>query len=135
MRKYIRHPSDIPIEYKPGRTASNNKSLLNNISKGGLSFMADTCLEPGTPVAIRIPIRKPAFREIGVVVWCRKKNGEYEVGVMFRDEATEFRLRMVEQICHIEHYKAEVMEREGRRLTGAEAASEWIKRYAGNFPS
>ena len=57
------------------------------------------------------------------------------MGVSFVDPDDAFRTRMVEQICHIEHYKKEILEKEGRELTGEEAALEWIKRYAGRFPS
>jgi hypothetical protein len=42
---------------------------------------------------------------------------------------------MIEQICHIEHYRKEVKLAEGRELSSEEAADEWIKRYAGDFPA
>ena len=41
---------------------------------------------------------------------------------------------MVEQICHIEQYRREVLKKEGRRLSSEEAASEWIVKYASDFP-
>jgi hypothetical protein len=41
---------------------------------------------------------------------------------------------MVEQVCHIEQYKADVLKKEGRELTGEEAAKEWILKYAKDFP-
>jgi hypothetical protein len=41
---------------------------------------------------------------------------------------------MVEQVCHIEHYKNEVKRREGREISGEQAANEWIAKFAGNFP-
>jgi hypothetical protein len=43
-------------------------------------------------------------------------------------------MRMVEQVCHIEQYKKELFEDEGRALTGEQAAMEWIKRFAEGFP-
>ena len=43
-------------------------------------------------------------------------------------------MRMVEQVCHIEHWKKEIREKEGRELTGEQAAMEWIKKYAKDFP-
>lgn len=43
-------------------------------------------------------------------------------------------MRMIEQICHIEHYRKEVERQEGRRLSSQDAADEWISRYAGDFP-
>ena len=42
---------------------------------------------------------------------------------------------MIEQICHIEHYRKEVARVEGRELSTQEAASEWISRYASDFPA
>lgn len=42
---------------------------------------------------------------------------------------------MVEQLCHIEHYKAEVLAREGRQLDGEQAAREWIRKFAHGFPA
>jgi hypothetical protein len=40
----------------------------------------------------------------------------------------------VEQICHIEQYKADVLLSEGRRLNGEQAALEWIEKFARDFP-
>jgi hypothetical protein len=44
-------------------------------------------------------------------------------------------LRMVEQICQICHYQREILEKEERSLSGAEAAAEWVAKYARDFPS
>jgi hypothetical protein len=41
-----------------------------------------------------------------------------------------FILCMVEQICHIEHYRRAVHESQGRTLSSREAAIEWIEGYA-----
>jgi len=41
---------------------------------------------------------------------------------------------MIEQICHIDHYRKEVLEREGRQLSSAEAAMEWVTKFAQDFP-
>jgi hypothetical protein len=37
---------------------------------------------------------------------------------------------MVEQICHIEHYRRAVRESQSRTLSSQEAAIEWIECYA-----
>jgi len=55
------------------------------------------------------------------------------VGVEFLDQDILFRLRMVEQICHIEQYRRTVRESQGRVLSSQEAAIEWIERYAEAF--
>ncbi|MEQ8937648.1 MAG: PilZ domain-containing protein, partial [Gammaproteobacteria bacterium] len=45
-----------------------------------------------------------------------------------------FLLRMVEQLCHIEHYRNEIARVEGRELSSEQAAQEWISKYAESFP-
>ena len=135
MRQYIRHPSDIPIEYELAGLVASQKDFLNDISKGGLSFQSKIYIKTGSSINIRIPLRKPVFEEKGIVVWCREKNGRYDVGIKFAKKTSEFRLRMIEQICYIEHYKSEILEKEGRKLSGKEAAVEWIKKYAKDFSS
>jgi PilZ domain-containing protein len=135
VREYIRHPTDIPIEYDLGEVVSDRTEYLKNISEGGLCFHADIPIEAGSVINIRIPLQDPAFAIKGVVVWCKKSDERYDVGVQFADASSAFRARMLEQVCHIEHYKAEVLEKEGRELTGEEAAVEWIAKRAKSFPS
>ena len=134
MRKYIRHPVDIPINYKLSDIVAHNKNYLKNISIGGLCFRAARYLDTGTVLSIQIPLTHPEFRGKGRVNWCRPSNGHYDVGVEFLDENTQFRARMIEQVCYIEHYKREVQRNEGRRLSSEEAAIEWIRKYAKDFP-
>lgn len=134
MRKFIRHPSDIPIKYELDDVTAYSDEYLKNISQGGLCFFSKIEIAAGTLIHIRIPLLKPVIEVDGFVVWSRRTEGHYEVGVSFKDANTEFRVRMVEQVCHIEHYKREILEKEGRSLTGEEAAVEWIAKYAENFP-
>lgn len=134
MRKYIRHPVDIPITYKSSDVVGQKEEYLKNISVGGLCFRAGRHLQEGTSISIQIPLTQPVFQGQGRVSWCRPSNGHYEVGVEFLDENTQFRAKMIEQVCYIEHYKREVRENEGRRLSSEEAAIEWIRKYAKDFP-
>jgi len=135
MRQFIRHPSDIPIEYSVAHLGSRRKNRLRDIGQGGLCFRADTAIDRGCTVRIVIPIRKPEFEVTGTIVWCRKTNRHFDVGVRFEDANTEFAVRMIEQICHIDHYRKEVLEREGRQLSSAEAAMEWVTKFARDFPA
>ena len=134
MRRYIRHPSSIPITYHLGDTLDPHVELTSNIGHGGLCFRSDVPIEIGTPIHLSIPVHEPAFEADGTVVWCKNRGDHYEVGVDFGDADQEFRVRMVEQVCYIEHYKQEVEHDEGRCLTSREAALEWIRKYGGNFP-
>ena len=134
MRQYIRHPAGIPLEVKISDHPGPSEDRLNNVSIGGLSFRSQDRLRPGDRVTIRIPLLGGAGQLHGQVVWCNALCGAYEIGVTFLDTEEAFRTRMVEQICYIEQYRSQVLEREGRRLTSEEAAAEWITKFADSFP-
>ncbi|RLA30863.1 MAG: PilZ domain-containing protein [Gammaproteobacteria bacterium] len=134
MRHYIRHPSGIPIDYRIDDVAVGDRDHLRNISHGGLCFWSKIALPEGAGVQISIPIEDPAFQAHGVVSWCRAAEACYEVGVEFARADDEYKVRMVEQVCHIEEYRREILERDGRSLTSEEAALEWIEKNAADFP-
>ncbi len=134
MRLYIRHPSDVPIDYQLGGRADISRDKLSNYSEGGLCFIAHQRIYPGSEIHFAIPITPPQFHATGVVVWCREEDGEFHVGVKFTEEETAYAVRMVEQLCYIEHYRQNVRETEGRMLSGEEAALEWIEKFACDFP-
>lgn len=135
-RQFLRHPTDVPIEfsYDLPDGAARNTDCLNNIGFGGLSFQSKMALEAGVILQVRILLTSPVFEIRGRVVWCREGNGSFDVGVEFLEPDRAFQARMVEQICHIEHYRKEVLEKEGRQLTGQQAAIEWIGKCAADFP-
>ncbi len=134
MREFIRHPSDIPITYKLEDIAKPQMERLKNLSVGGLCFQAATEVRPDQGISISFPIINPTLTVKGIVAWCAEGDGACDIGVKFLDRAIEFRVRMVEQICHIEHYRKEVLRKEGRSLSAAEAAHEWIEQRAHTFP-
>lgn len=134
MRRYLRHPSGIPIELRFPNTIGQHRHMLKDVGEGGLCFRAHIFLEPGTEIHILIPLQHPPFEADGVVAWCRKAGNEFEVGVRFCRLVSNFGLRMVEQLCYIEQYRHDILQREGRQLTSEEAAAEWISRFAGQFP-
>lgn len=131
-RRYIRHPSDIPIEVSATQL-NPCPGTLHDMSRGGLAFKSESPLRPGHVVHIRIPNTRPPFDVQAQVVWCRQRAKGYDVGVQFSTPADRFRVRMIEQVCHIEHYRQEAR-RQGRELSAEDAAREWIERYASNFP-
>ncbi len=134
LRRFIRHPADIAIEVELASLVSVQKEYLTDISEGGLRFKSRIDLPGGTLVKIRIPLVRPTFESTGIVVWSADRGAFYEIGVEFLHPRDVFRARMVEQVCHIEHYKREVLEREGRTLSSEQAAMEWIEKYAAEFP-
>ncbi|MBX2809333.1 MAG: PilZ domain-containing protein [Cellvibrionaceae bacterium] len=136
-RQFIRHPSDIPIEYcfmdKPVCLSDS----ISDVSLGGLSFHAQDYIQPNQWLHLHIPINEEHFEVDAQVRWCNLSSDKcsYDVGVLFATKSAAFSTRMVEQICHIEHYKKVVLETEGRVLNGDEAAAEWIERFATSFPN
>lgn len=133
MRHFIRHPADIPIECQITHRQPGCQRV-KDISLGGLSFQTPDALEHGCVIRIRIPVREPPFEVTGTVVWRRRTNSHYQVGVQFADADTEFSVRMIEQICQICCYQQQALEKEGRSLSMAQAAEEWIAKYASDFP-
>jgi c-di-GMP-binding flagellar brake protein YcgR len=134
-RKYIRHPSDIPIEVSSEQpTGKEEDNLLHNISLGGVCFKSNVPFKKDEMVSIRISLVRPVFEARGSVVWSKEnEDGSFDIGLEFSGTVDAFKARMVEQVCRIEQYKKEILEREGRALTGTQAAIEWINKYAKEF--
>jgi len=107
---------------------------LKDLSAGGISFLCDHKITPGTVIRISIGCIQPPFESDGRVVWCGGQGALFQVGVEFIGGDEVSNARMIEQVCHIEHYRKEVMACEGRQLTSEEAAKEWMAKYASNVP-
>ncbi len=142
MRHYIRHPVDIPIEVIPEnnpRTLSEDVrdkvqvEKMENVSFGGLMFQSAIPYIRHKSMRVKINSVNPAFEAQATVSWCRKSGKYYLVGLEFTDKDSEFKVRMVEQICHIMHYRKQILAKEGRDLGREEAAKEWIAQYAAEF--
>jgi hypothetical protein len=133
-REFIRHTVGVPLEVRavPGSDPVTLES--SNVSVGGISFVSDVNYEIGSIIEIRIGEVDPPFEAHARVVWTSPEGDRFCIGVSFLDANDAFRARMVAQVCSIERYRREVEAREGRVLTAADAATEWIGRYAGRFP-
>jgi len=134
MRNFIRHPADIPIKIIKDDNGERYHQPLRDISIGGLRCRFNEQLAIGIMIKVIIDLVDPALEIPGKVVWCRADDASYELGIEFRGEKDVYRLRMVEQICHIEHYRNEILIREGRNISSEQAAKEWIVKYACEFP-
>ncbi len=135
MRRFIRHSTDIPINVIIEGPSPEQKPLLNNISVAGLSFHAAIEYKQNSFVKIAIPTVCDDFETPGRVVWCRASDTGFDIGVELLNREDMYMARMVEQICHIEHYKKAVLKQEGREMSGELAAIEWVEKYAAEFPT
>jgi hypothetical protein len=104
-----------------------------NLSEGGLAFTAADCIPVNSIIELRIATVQPAFEAKARVAWCKEENGRFLVGVQFLDKNDAFQSRMVQQVCAIENYRSEQLQK-GRVLDSQQAASEWITKYASRFP-
>lgn len=134
MRRYIRHPSDIPITITQAKSWHLADENLLNISYGGLSFLSQVAYPKGSGLKITISAVSPTYETNAKVCWCKAQGDSFEVGVELLSENDAYNVRMVEQVCHITQYQRRVYLKEGRDISGAVAASEWIGRFAHEFP-
>jgi hypothetical protein len=105
QRKFIRHPTEIPIKYKLAGERKHRTDTAKNISVGGLCFQAASFIEPGTKIILRFPTVHPEVRLTGTVVWCLEKKDQIDVGVEFEDEDIATRARIIEEICYSKKYE------------------------------
>jgi hypothetical protein len=138
IRKYIRHPVDMPIRVRAESADDldddSSDQTITNLGLGGLALLSPHPLEVLERVRVIIPVLNRDNQLSGNVAWCEKTDRGYEIGIEFERSRDAYRLRMIEQICHIEHYRKEVERLEGRQLSPQQAAEEWIASYAEDFP-
>ncbi len=132
-RAFIRHPADIPIEIEslPGESATR----VADVSYGGLAFFAERSQPPGTVLQIRIAGNETSLSAKAFVAWCRPEDEGYRIGVRFETPEDAYRSRLLEQVIAIERFREELARSEGREVPRDEAAREWIRRHASEFPN
>lgn len=135
-RRFIRHPTAIPVDLRLEDTGTSPETdPMLNVSIQGLSFLTHQALPLGRWLWVSIPVVRPPFETRARIVWSQPRDDKFEVGVELASAEDAYRARMVEQICHIEHYRHEVLAEQGRELSPEQAAAEWIEKFAALFPS
>jgi hypothetical protein len=133
--RFIRHPEGFPARisrtrrYRDGAWRAKGRG-----GRWGLLLRFKRLIQLGTPLSVAIDAGGERHRFHGEVVVARPSDSRFEVGLCVGDEDEGFRLRMVEQLLHIEAYRQRIEQREGRMLSPEGAAREWIERYAWSFP-
>jgi hypothetical protein len=132
---YIRHPNDIPAKIALCSDHGVSRNTSSSSGVVGISIVTNEFFSIDTVLDITISISEPAFTASGHVSWCiPDRKGCYRTGIVFDDPETAYGVRMIEQICYIEQYRQQIHKQEGRTLSQADAAEEWIKRFAKDFP-
>lgn len=134
-RHVIHHPLDVPIEVQTLGAQARDSLPASTTGLAELVFELSYRINVDEVVVVSIPSVNDGARICGKVIWLAKSAHGYVVGMSFYSEDEVFRMRMIEQVCHIEAYRKKKLRREGRRLSSEEAAAEWIARYAARFPA
>lgn len=132
LQVYIHHPDDIPIELSPLNSQSDHPLTSGRI---GLICHSLQHLSAGSQVKLSMPFIAPHISVCGLIDWCRRSGPNYELGIHFFSQEAVMRVRMLEQMCQIHHYRRHLSQHFGRSLSREDAAREWVTRYAALFPS
>lgn len=136
-RRFIRHPTQSPIVCRRQGHRRRRLADLRNIGFGGMAFVSQESFAPGDLVTVEYPALTVSGLS-GEVVWSGDLGDgthRHLCGIRFLERSMFLRARLVEQLCHIEAYRRDQREKNGRDLTPNEAASEWIATTASGFPT
>ncbi len=130
--QYIEHPKQVPVQLETSIPAP--VTTINSNCYGGIRCLWHSRIPVGKFVRISLPQIHPEFFAIVQVIWRRLAESGYELGLIFIDKEQAYKMRMMEQLCHINCYQRWIFEHEGRQLDSEQAASEWIGKFAAAFP-
>ena len=136
LQGFIHHPAGYPIEWRPCRLNNAETDCdYTQQSHIGLCFESEKYIKPGTALELAIHLRGETQKFTGRVILVRNTGNQFEIGVWFTTKSDASRLRIVEQICHIEAYLKLKRHHEGPFVSPERVAQEWISRFASSFPS
>ena len=105
LQGFIQHPQRFPLHFRKRRFCKQiNKPAQKQLSNIGLSFISKTYQKPGSILDITIPTSRETHCFPAKVVAVQAQEQGFRIGVLSLDEADSPRLRIIEQICHIELY-------------------------------
>jgi hypothetical protein len=133
---FICHPPGVPLAYRRLWFLRTPRALPGERSDIGLIFECDRYIPPSAMLEVTIPLRGESQVFRGKVVLVRSDTDRFAIGMCLETAAEAARLRIVEQICHIEAYLQRKKYLEGPYALNRErAAAEWISRYAQTVPT
>lgn len=131
---FIKHPDRFPLQFRRLRFWERSKVEDSQTSNIGLTFSAKEYQKPGSIIEVTIPTRKETHRFLGKTVMVKETDNNFEIGIWLLDVDDSPKLRIVEQICHIELYLNDKRYKEGPFISKEKLTEEWISRYASSFP-
>ena len=135
LQGFIQHPKRFPFQFRRLRFWERSKIEMTQSSNVGLTFSSEEYQKPGSIIEVIIPTRKETHRFLGKVVMVKESDTDYEIGIWLLNIEDGPKLRIVEQICHIELYLNDKRYKEGPFLSREKLTEEWINRFASSFPA
>lgn len=135
LEGFIKHPERFPLKFKRIPFWQRSKIETTQNSNIGLTFSSKEHQKPGSIIEVTIPTRKEIHHFMGKVVMIKESEGHYEIGIWLLNAEDGPKLRIVEQICHIELYLNDKRRKEGPFLSREKLTEEWINRFASSFPA
>jgi hypothetical protein len=134
LQGFIKHPDRFPLNFRRLRFWERSKIDTTQTSNIGLTFSCEEYQKPGSIIEVTIPTRKEVHRFLGKVVMVKESDESYDIGIWLLNIEDDPKLRIVEQICHIELYLNDKRYKEGPFLSREKLTEEWISRFASSFP-
>ncbi len=134
LEGFIQHPKRFPLNFRRLRFWQSSKINVSPDSNTGLIFSSKEYQKPGSIIEVTIPTRKEIHYFMGKVVMVKEADDSYETGIWLINSEDAPKLRIVEQICHIELYLNDKRYKEGPFLSPEKLTEEWISRFASGFP-
>ncbi len=131
---FIKHPDRFPLQVRRLYFWERTRIKVSETSNIGLTFSSNEYQKPGSIIEITIPMRIETHRFLGKTVMVKETNNNFEIGVWLLNPEDSQKLRIVEQICHIELYLNDKRYKEGPFLSREKLTEEWISLYASSFP-
>lgn len=131
---FIKHPERFPIQFKRLNFWERTKLEVTETSNIGLTFISEKYQKPGSIIEVTIPTRKETHCFLGKTVMVKETEQHYEIGIWLLNSEDSPKLRIVEQICHIELYLNDKRYKEGPFLSTEKLTEEWVSRFASGFP-
>jgi hypothetical protein len=104
-RKYIRHPAEIPLEYKIAEDQQAHSELTTNVSFCGLCFRASDAIDRGTIISLKFPSVNSGVVLTAKVVWYIEKENYVDIGVEFQNKTDALMAKTLEEICYIRKFE------------------------------
>ncbi len=134
MEGFIRHPKAFPMSVRRVWFERRQAQPARYDSDLGLCIRSEKYIPTGAILEVTIPLRGEEQIFKGKVVLVRHRGDHYEIGIWLEAKEDAHRVRMVEQICHIETYLRHKHRKEGPFVSRERIAEEWISKFAASFP-